>query len=104
MSNSSGNPEFMDARQLRERLNPRELVVIDVRSAEEFAIGHIDGAINIPAGELPSRIGELPSNTTIVTVCNLGGARSCGAAQQLRDFGCSSVFVLRGGFRGWRDE
>ncbi len=71
--------KFVERSELRERLKRREgLLVIDVRSAEEFAAGQIDGAVNILANELP---GELSGGTTIVTVCNFGGARSCGAAK-----------------------
>ena len=67
MSNPSGNPEFMERHELRERLNRGEkLALIDVRSAEELAAGHIDGAMNIPASELAARIGEIPRNAAIV--------------------------------------
>jgi rhodanese-related sulfurtransferase len=105
MSNPSGNPEFMERHELRERLSRGEkLALIDVRSAEELAAGHIDGAMNIPASELAARIGEIPSNAAIVTVCNFGGARSCGAAEQLQGLGYRSALPLRGGVRGWQDD
>jgi rhodanese-related sulfurtransferase len=105
MSNPSSEQKFMERGELRERLNRgKELVLIDVRSTEEFATGHIDGAVNIPASELPMRIGEIPSKAIIVTVCNFGGARSCGAAEQLQRLGYSSALPLRGGMRGWQDD
>jgi len=67
---------------------------------------HIDGAINIPASELPMRFKELPSDVTIVTACNLGGARSCGAAERLQSLGYRSAFfeVARVGGRATRIE
>jgi len=46
-----------------------EAVVIDVRPAEEYAAGHIPGAINIPSGELPRRLAELPHDKEIVAYC-----------------------------------
>lgn len=46
-----------------------EAVVIDVRPADEYAAGHIPGAINIPAGELPRRLAELPQDKEIVAYC-----------------------------------
>lgn len=105
MSNPSSEQKFMERGELRERLNRgEELVLIDVRSADEFAAAHIDGAMNIPAGELAARIGEFPCDVTIVTVCNFGGARSCGAAEQLQGLGYSSALPLRGGIRGWQDD
>ena len=105
MSNSGSKQQFMERGELRERLNRGEdLVLIDGRSAEEFATDHIDGAINIPASELAARIGDFPSGATIITVCNLGGARSCGAAEQLQSLGYASALPLRGGIRGWRND
>ncbi len=46
-----------------------ETVVIDVRPAKEYEAGHIPGAINIPAGELPRRLAELPQDKEIVAYC-----------------------------------
>lgn len=105
MSGPSSEQKFIERRELQERLNRgEELVIIDVRSTEEFAAGHIDGAINIPANELAARIGELPCDVAIVTVCNWGGARSCGAAEQLQSLGHGSALPLRGGVRGWQND
>jgi rhodanese-related sulfurtransferase len=98
----SNDPNFVEQTELRERLRGSEkLVLIDVRSTEEFHSGHIEGAVNIPASELIARSGELSKDAAIITVCNLGGARSCGAAQQLQDLGYRAL-PLRGGVRGWR--
>ena len=105
MSKPSSGQKFMERGELREKLNRgEELVLIDVRSTEEFATDHIDGAINIPVSELATRIRELPSDAAIVTVCNSGGARSCGAAEQLQGLGYGSALPLRGGIRGWRND
>jgi rhodanese-related sulfurtransferase len=41
-------------------------VVIDVRSEEEYAAGHIPGALHIPAGELGSRLNEIPVGRPVV--------------------------------------
>jgi len=49
-------------------LNPG-VVLVDVRPAEEFAFGHLDGAINIPLDELPARLAELPRNSPVVLYC-----------------------------------
>lgn len=75
--------------------------VVDVRSLEEFAAGHVAGAINIPADQLLARAGEIPADAPVVTVCNFGGARSCGAAEQLRASGREDVSVLHGGMAAW---
>lgn len=44
-------------------------VVVDVRSAEAYQGGHIAGAINIPLGELETRLGELGKTQWIITYC-----------------------------------
>jgi rhodanese-related sulfurtransferase len=45
------------------------VTVLDVRPADEFALGHIPGAINIPVGELKRRLSELPRKLEIVAYC-----------------------------------
>jgi rhodanese-related sulfurtransferase/DNA-binding transcriptional ArsR family regulator len=44
-------------------------LLIDVRPALEFAAGHIPGALSIPPDELPSRMGDLPRDRTIIAYC-----------------------------------
>jgi phage shock protein E len=61
--------------------------VIDVRSPEEFREGHFDGAVNIPVGELPTRLADLKSwAKPVITVCR-SGARSSVAANILTTAG-----------------
>lgn len=92
----------VEPQKLRELiLSGDEAVIIDVRSADEFAAGHVEGAINIPADQLAAQVGEFAKDATIVTVCNLGGSRSCNAAEQLRAMGYENAAPLRGGTRGW---
>ena len=76
------------------------LLVLDVRNRSEFNAGHLPGALNIPLGELPHRLGELPADGTIVTQCASGG-RSAIAASLLLMAGASSVENLAGGIQGW---
>jgi phage shock protein E len=61
-------------------------VLLDVRSPEEFASGHVGGAKNIPVHELAGRVGELVGAHGIVVYCR-SGARSAAAAQLLRKLG-----------------
>ena len=76
-------------------------VIVDVRSPEEFAAGHVDGAINIPLDALAERASELPQGAVVVTVCGKGGGRSERAAEQLRASGFSSARSLCGGTQAW---
>src|SRR3990172_6990304 len=72
-----------------------------VRSPEEFAAGHVDGAVNIPLDALAARAPELPRDALVVTVCAKGGGRSEQAADQLRARGFTAVRFLRGGTEAW---
>ena len=77
------------------------MFIIDVRSPEEFAAGHVDGAVNIPLDALAARAPELPRDALVVTVCAKGGGRSEQAADQLRARGLTSVRSLCGGTEAW---
>jgi rhodanese-related sulfurtransferase len=55
--------------ELRKRFKEGLITVLDVRPADEFATGHIPGAINIPVGELKKRLAELPRKQEVVAYC-----------------------------------
>ena len=77
-----------------------DLLVVDVREPHEHEITHIDGAVLIPLGELPDRLGELDGHREIVTHCH-HGARSLKALEILKAAGFSKVRSLRGGIDAW---
>jgi len=79
--------------------NP-DLLVIDVREPHEYEIAHIDGAVLIPLGQLPDRLGELDGHREVVTHCH-HGARSLKALEILKAAGFSKVRSLRGGIDAW---
>lgn len=74
-------------------------VLLDVREAEEWAAGHIPGAVWIPLGELPQRLAELPKDREIVCVCR-SGHRSEMATLLLRAHGFDAR-NLTGGMLNW---
>jgi rhodanese-related sulfurtransferase len=55
--------------ELVARLRQGEVVLVDVRPAEEYAAGHIDGARSIPIDELESRLAEVPADREVVAYC-----------------------------------
>ncbi|WP_017593891.1 ArsR/SmtB family transcription factor [Nocardiopsis potens] len=55
--------------ELLARAEAGEVLVLDVRPAEEYRAGHIPGAVSIPVAELAERIGELPEETEVVVYC-----------------------------------
>ncbi len=78
---------------------PADLVVLDVREQHEWDAGHIDGAIHIPLGDLPLRVGELDPSTRTLVVCHVGG-RSARATSWLHAQG-HDVVNLAGGMDAW---
>lgn len=71
--------------------------VLDVRTPQEFAAGHIADSVNIPLDELRERLGELPRDTKITVTCAVG-LRGYIAARVLAGHGFDAV-NLTGGFR-----
>lgn len=74
-------------------------LLIDVRTPEEFASGHISGAVNIPVESLQSRLSEVSNAQPIVVYCRSGN-RSATASQILEQAGYSNVYDL-GGIIDW---
>ncbi len=67
--NDRSDFEAINAATLRRRLRDDDVLLLDVRPAEEFSAGHIPGARSIPVGELESRLQELPLDREIVAYC-----------------------------------
>ena len=78
-------------------------VLLDVRTAVEFADGHIAGAINIPHDQLPARIPELSvhKDRDIILYCR-SGARAEHAARALQQHGFVRLALLSGHMQSWR--
>jgi hydroxyacylglutathione hydrolase len=74
--------------------------VLDVRTAAEWAAGHLPGAVNIPLGELQSRLSELPPARPLVVHCQ-AGARAAIAASLLGAHGVSDLRLYGGGYTEW---
>lgn len=55
--------------ELRRRIRHGDVTLIDVRPADEFAAGHISGALSLPVTELPRRMRELPKEKEIIAYC-----------------------------------
>ncbi len=80
-----------------------QVVVLDVREADEFAQGAIEGAVLIPRGILEGSVRTaIPDPEMPVVVYCAAGARSALAAVTLLEMGYRNVTSLRGGFGGWK--
>ncbi|WP_327365209.1 ArsR/SmtB family transcription factor [Streptomyces sp. NBC_01217] len=65
----AGETEEVGREELLARAGTGEVVVLDVRPAEEYAAGHIPGALSIPVDQLADRIAELPDDAEVVAYC-----------------------------------
>jgi len=83
----------------------KDLVLLDVRTPEEFAAGHIPGAINIPHDQLPNRLAEIAGakNKNVVVYCRTG-RRSAIAQETLTTQGFTSVRHLEGDMVKWQED
>ena len=81
----------------------RSSTIIDTRDAEQYAAGHIPGALNIEWREIPSRLEELPETGLVILYCNTGSLSSQ-ATFAARLLGRENVVVLQGGIKGWAAE
>jgi len=97
----------MSVEQLKGAIDKKDrLFILDVREPQEFQICRIPGSTLIPLGELPNRLGELPSGPdapAIVVHCKMGG-RSAKAVKLLRDRGVTNARNLTGGILAWIDR
>ena len=77
-----------------------EHILLDVREPEEYAMGHIPGAVPLPLGELEARVAEVPTDKPVVVVCG-HGIRSTFGAKLLIEAGHPAVYNLLGGTAEW---
>ena len=102
---SAGRPishaPLLDAQRSRKRLQEGALA-LDVREANEFAAGHIPGALHVPLGELAERASELPWDRPVITYCG-HGERSATALSILERMGHADLANFDGGFGAWED-
>jgi hydroxyacylglutathione hydrolase len=105
--------EHQEAVQIASRLTAKtfgerateatDLQIIDVRNPGEADAGMIPGAVNIPVGQLPARIGKLDPARPTVIYC-AGGYRSSVAASMLRHKGFTDVSDILGGYNAWAES
>jgi rhodanese-related sulfurtransferase len=79
-----------------------DVVMLDVRTPEEYAQGHIPGITLIPLDQLSNRLAEVPKDKTLVVTCRSGN-RSAQPAQLLRQQGYGNVHNMLGGIGAWQN-
>lgn len=93
------HPQF-DVEAVLARPASEQPFLLDVRTPQEFASGHIPGAVNIPVDDLRSRLGELPRDREIAAYCQVG-QRGYLATRVLRQTGLSASNI-GGGYKTYK--
>lgn len=100
------HPLEIDVAHLRDCLErDDQLLLIDCREPDEWAIGHLESATHIPMGDIPSRYEEITADgqRDIVVYCHHGG-RSLRVVRWLRGQGLSRTSSLAGGIDAWSEQ
>jgi rhodanese-related sulfurtransferase len=85
-------------------MNREKAVVIDVSEPEEFALGHVTNAKNVPFSQLEDKLASTVKNKELplILVCT-SGARSNRAVNVAKKLGFTNVQAMAGGLRSWRE-
>jgi phage shock protein E len=90
---SSDSIRIVDGKEAH-RLVAEGVKVVDVRTPEEFADGHVPGAVNIPYDEVGARLREIgPASTPVLLYCYSGG-RAATAAKTLQEKGYTRIYNM----------
>lgn len=100
----SGGRDISQSQLLEWMEQKSNLCILDVRTADEYASGHIPGAINISHKEISAHLGDLMAHKdkNIVVHCERGG-RARMAQDTLAKAGFPNVYHLTGDVAAWRD-
>ncbi len=78
-------------------------VMVDVRSNEQYNLGHIAGSLSIPGSQLVKRLREIPPGKMIITYCACSAEQSSGrAVLELNGHGVKNTAALLGGWAAWQ--
>ena len=103
-SSSSGYRQISMDEAVKMMKDEKNYIILDVRRPDEFAEGHIPGAINVPNEEIGTTdIAELPNKSQLILVYCRSGRRSKEASEKLVKLGYTNI-VEFGGILDWKGE
>lgn len=102
LSRSAAGATVLSVTETVMLMNRKSALVLDVREADEFAQGHLQGARHIPLAQLADRINEIQKfkEKPVLLVCQRG-SRANAAAKLLKAQGFTTLNVLKGGMAAW---
>lgn len=103
----AGKAQYTDisVQQGKGMIDRQEVFILDVRTKEEYAAGHINGSTllavqDIPKQELVEKLKEIPKDKKILVYCRTG-SRSAQASRILAENGFARVYNMQGGITEW---
>lgn len=100
---SGGTYTDVTVDEAKELIDSGEVQVLDVRTPDEFAAGHIPGAKLVPLQVIESILSELDQDQKYLVVCRSGN-RSTQASGILVENGFKNIYNMTGGMNGWKYE
>lgn len=97
-----GGVKEINTDHYRQQFSNTPHILIDIRSNQEYAGGHIDGAQNIPLSKLPKKLEKLSKEQPIVVICR-NGVRGREAVDMLQSSGFDASNLV-GGIMTWRKD
>lgn len=98
---SSGSYKDVTVDEAKEMIDSGKVEVLDVRTPEEFAAGHIPGAKLVPLQVLEGMLSELDKEQKYVVACQSGN-RSTKASGILTEHGFKNIYNMSGGMNEWK--
>lgn len=102
-TNSTSSYENISTEEAQSMIAKKEVQILDVRTPEEFAEGHVPEAVNLPLQDLESQVSTLDKNKSYLIVCRSGN-RSGQASEILVSKGFSHIYNMEGGMNQWKGE
>ena len=102
LAHAADPAKHVDAEAAAKLISEGKVVIVDVRSKEEFGDGHLKGALNIDIleSDFEAKLGKLDKNKPVLVHCQAGG-RSTRSLPVFEKLGFTQVFHLDGGYGGW---
>ena len=95
--------QYISVTDAHDKIQKKELVVLDIREAYEYEICSIE-AIQIPMAEVTFRIDEVPSNIEVAVMCRSGKRADALANLLVTEYDRSNISVLEGGILAWIEK
>ena len=102
LAHAADPAKHVDTEGAAKLISEGKVVIVDVRSKEEFGDGHLKGALNIDIleSDFEAKLGKLDKNKPVLVHCQAGG-RSTRSLPVFEKLGFTQVFHLDGGYGGW---